>query len=134
MNMTRDRFTSTAQRRNDNVQQEDKFLKKMARSINEIVKKYHKTEKGILTQRYAKMKYDAKNKCLDIISQNAFKVLSRDDENFRHIYYDFISSGFDKKLSPVLERINRNEGFVEGNLRWVFQKDKKKIRSIKKLI
>jgi len=105
----------------------------MAKSISEIVKKYHKTEKGILTQRYAKMKYDAKHRNLDIIPQNIFKALSREDENFRRIYYDFLYSDFDKKLSPVLERIDRDNGFVEGNLRWVFQKDKKRIRSRNKL-
>lgn len=100
----------------------------MAKTINEIVKKYHRTEKGILTQRYAKMKFDAKKQDLDILPQNVFKVLSREDENFRHIYYDFQRSDFKKNLSPVLERINRCKGFMEGNLRWVFQKNKKRFR------
>lgn len=101
----------------------------MPKTINEIVNKYHKTEKGILTQRYARMKFDAKRLGLDIMPRNVFGILSLEDDNFRHIYYDFLTSGCDWKLSPVLERLDPIKGFMQDNLKWVFQKDKKRKRS-----
>lgn len=101
----------------------------MAKSINEIVNKYHKTRKGILTQRYARMKYDAKRLGLEIPPQNVFRIMSLEDENFRYVYYDFERSNYDWNLSPVIERIDQAKGFNMENLKWVYKKDKRRNRS-----
>lgn len=85
---------------------------------------YLKTEKRILTLRYAKIKFEAKKMELDALPQRIFKSFSQSDDNFRKIYNEYYDSGFDKKLSPVPQRVDLVKGYVAGNIYWTIQKAK----------
>lgn len=96
----------------------------MTQAISEISKRYRQTRKGILVKRYLDMKEKVEKQKLEIISRHHFMVWSTEDENFRHDYYDYYYSNFDKKLAPVIERIDKSKDFTTENLRWTVQKSK----------
>lgn len=85
---------------------------------------YIKIENRILTLRYAKLKFEAKKLELDILSQRFFKSFSCSDNIFRKIYNDYYDSGFNKKLSPVPQRIDLAKGYTPDNIYWTTQKFK----------
>ena len=70
------------------------------------------------------MKEKAKKLKSEIIDRRHFMVWSIEDENFRHDYYDYYYSNFDKKIAPVIERIDKSKDFTAENLRWTVQKSK----------
>lgn len=70
------------------------------------------------------MKTGASRLGFEIMSRNRFANWSRENEGFRFSYYDYEQSGFNKRFSPVVERIDRDKGFTEENLKWIFQKNK----------
>lgn len=96
----------------------------MPKSLKEINKDYRRGTRGILTRRYLEMKAEAERLDAEIIDRIRFANWSRENEGFRYSFYDYEESGFDKRLSPVIERIDRAKGFAENNLKWIFQKDK----------
>ncbi len=85
---------------------------------------YISIERRLLKQRYCKMVLLAKKLNLGIMLFRNYWHFSQENQDFRHSYYDFYKSGFNKKLSPVIERIDKKKGFIEGNLKWVIQKNK----------
>lgn len=85
---------------------------------------YLKTEKRILTLRYAKLKFEAKQLKMDILPQRIFKSFSQSDDSFRKIYNEYYDSGFYKKLAPVPQRVDLAKGYVTDNIYWTIQKAK----------
>lgn len=96
----------------------------MPKSLKEINRDYRRGSRGFLTRRFLEMKVEASRLGIEIMSRNRFGNWSRENEGFRYSFYDYEESGFDKRLSPVIERIDRAKGFTENNLKWIFQKDK----------
>lgn len=88
------------------------------------MKDYIKTERRILTLRYAKIKFEAKKLKLDILPQRIFKSFSQSDDNFRRIYNEYYDSDLDKKLTPVPQRMDLTRSYAEDNIRWTTQKAK----------
>ena len=70
------------------------------------------------------MKIEASRLEIEIMSRNRFMNWSNENQGFRFSFYDYEQSGYSKKFSPVLQRLDKTKGFVEDNLKWIFQKDK----------
>lgn len=70
------------------------------------------------------MKAEGERWGVEIMSRCRFANWSNEDKGFRFSFYDYEQSGFDKRFSPVIERINKVKGFTEDNLKWIFQKNK----------
>lgn len=104
----------------------------MAKSIQGINEDYRRGAKGLITKRYLELKIEAERLKLEILSKREFRIYSSEDDSFRHIYYDWIQSGFQKKMSPVIERIDLAKGFMWENLKWTTAE--KKNRSNRKEI
>ena len=41
------------------------------------------------------------------------------EESFDKLYDDWVSSGFDKKLSPSIDRVDTSKGYTLDNMRWL---------------
>ena len=88
-------------------------------------KKYQRSDKGIRASRYAKMKQEAKREELELLSRDEFYSWTiAIDDNFCQYYYSYSESNYDKKLAPVIERIDKSKGFIVGNIKWTIQKNK----------
>jgi|GEM_PF-5989105 len=96
----------------------------MTQTISEISRRYRQTRNGILVKRYLDMKEKAEKQKLEIMDRHHFMVCSREDENFRHNYYDYYYSNFNKTFAPVIERIDKTKGYIADNIRWTTQKAK----------
>jgi len=95
---------------------------------NAHTKKYEKTKGGKLMRTYRNMYTRVsgilKTKAhlyegLDILDKEDFYKWSLSDYAFNILFDDWVSSGYDKKLSPSIDRIDTNYGYVLDNMRWL---------------
>lgn len=91
-------------------------------------KKYEKTKSGKLMRTYRNMqsrvKGIVKKKAhlyddLDILPRDDFYKWSLSNGDFHSLYENWVNSGYDKKLSPSIDRIDIEKGYVIGNIRWL---------------
>jgi len=82
---------------------------------------------GLICRRYRDMKARAngsKHKRwslagLPLLSKQEFIEWSMNDDDYIHLYNQWVASGYNKKASPSIHRIDRDEGYVIGNMQWV---------------
>lgn len=55
----------------------------------------------------------------EIMSREEFYAWSLSDPDFIRLYAEWVESGFDRRLSPSVDRIDASLGYVEGNVRWL---------------
>ena len=57
---------------------------------------------------------------LDILSKQEFYQWSLNEtSDFHKLFEDYVSSGFNMKLAPSIDRIDSKEGYIMGNIRWI---------------
>tara|TARA_R110002096_G_scaffold250275_1_gene442723 strand:- start:37 stop:429 length:393 start_codon:yes stop_codon:yes gene_type:complete len=89
-------------------------------------RRYHKTKKGKLMLTYNNMTRRVTGyvkphlyKGLDICSRDVFYDWSLNNESFNYLYIDWVNSGFKRALSPSIDRIDTNKGYVSENIQWI---------------
>lgn len=91
-------------------------------------KKYEKTKNGYLMRTYRNMKsrvlgilkkkahlYDG----LPLMSKESFYAWSKQDPTFNQLFESWVNSGYNRKISPSIDRIDSHDGYTEGNIRWL---------------
>lgn len=95
---------------------------------NSDTKRYERTKKGKLMRTYRNMESRTKGvvkgkshlyQGLEILSRQSFYDWSLSCKDFNSLYDDWVSSGFDKKLSPSIDRIDTSKGYTLDNMRWL---------------
>lgn len=95
---------------------------------NSDTKKYEKTKKGKLMRTYRNMESRSKGivkgkshlyEGLEVLTRQSFYDWSLSCQDFNRLYDDWVSSGYDMKLSPSIDRIDTSRGYVLGNMRWL---------------
>jgi len=95
---------------------------------NSDSKKYERTKKGKLMRTYRNMESRVKGIAqqkqhlysdLPVLCRKDFYNWSSADENFNTLYEAWVESGYDRKLSPSIDRIDTSAGYTIGNIRWV---------------
>ena len=95
---------------------------------NSCTKKYERTKKGKLMRTYRNMqsrvKGIVKKKAhlyvdLDILPKGDFYEWSLSSEDFNTLYEDWVASGYNKRLSPSIDRIDVEKGYTPDNMRWL---------------
>lgn len=108
---------------------------------NAHTKKYERTKKGKLMRTYRNMYTRVsgilKTKAhlyegLDILSREDFYAWSLSDSTFNTLFDDWVSSGYDKKLSPSIDRKDTNCGYVLDNMRWLTHSENSRLGSLSK--
>lgn len=95
---------------------------------NLYTKKYEKSERGFLMRLYRNMKsrivgvqkikhhlYQGK----DLLDKKDFYAWAISSEQFKALFKAWTDSGFDRKLSPSVDRINPGLGYTLDNMEWV---------------
>lgn len=95
---------------------------------NSDAKKYERTKKGKLMRAYRNMESRVKGIVqksqhlyfdLPLLSRQDFYEWSLADDDFTNIYEAWVEAGYDRKLSPSIDRIDTGDGYTVGNIRWV---------------
>lgn len=100
-------------------------------------KKYWKTKQGKLMLTYNNMNrrvrgYVKKHiyEGLGILNRDSFYEWSINNEHFNKLYDNWVKSEYDRKLSPSIDRINSNDGYTLGNIRWITHSENSRLGSI----
>jgi hypothetical protein len=105
-------------------------------------KVYEKTKSGKIMRTYRNMKSRIggilKKKAhlyqgLVIINKDEFYEWSLADEGFNTLYEVWVASGYNRKLSPSIDRENPLEGYVIGNMRWITHSENSSLGARKKM-
>lgn len=82
-----------------------------------------KSEKAIITRRFAKIRFETKGESQFAVGKREFREWSQKDTGFREAYEKYAKSG-NKKDSPVIELKDKSKGYGLENMKWVCQREK----------
>jgi len=109
------------------------------KNSNACTKKYERTKKGKLMRTYRNMQSRVsgivKQKAhlysgVDVLTREEFYEWSLNNEDFNALYEQWVLSGYDKKLSPSIDRIDTSLGYVIGNIRWLTHSENSRLGGI----
>lgn len=105
-----------------------KQRERRAKNGNLHTKRYEKTAKGYLMRAYRNMKSRVTGvqkhrahlyKGLPILDKNDFYEWAMKDLSFMSLFLAWTASGYDRKISPSIDRIDPTKGYLKENIRWV---------------
>jgi len=105
-----------------------KIRDRRKRTNNSATKVYEKTLKGKLIRTYRNMLSRVKGilknkehlyKGLEILDKEDFYKWSLDNKEYEILFNQWVSSGYDLKLSPSIDRKDASKGYTLDNIRWV---------------
>lgn len=92
--------------------------------------KYWKTKKGKLMLTYNNMKRRVDGyvkphlyKDKEICDRGLFYSWASSDANYNTLYDNWVDSGYERKLSPSIDRKDTALGYVIGNIQWITHSD-----------
>ena len=56
---------------------------------------------------------------LDILPKSEFYRWATTSEDFHLLYSDWVSSGYDRKLAPTVDRVDSTRGYTLDNMEWI---------------
>lgn len=95
---------------------------------NKNTKKYEKTKKGFLVRCYRNMKSRIEGvqvkkhhlyKGKYLLSKELFYEWSLNNENFNNLFNEWEISGYNRKTSPSIDRIDNSLGYDIENMQWI---------------
>tara|TARA_R110001606_G_scaffold54280_1_gene133292 strand:- start:256 stop:615 length:360 start_codon:yes stop_codon:yes gene_type:complete len=88
--------------------------------------KYWKTEKGKLMMTYNNMSRRVKGyvkpklyKGLEICSRDEFYLWTKSSDSISTTVNEWIKSGFERRLSPSIDRVDSSCGYTVDNMQWI---------------
>lgn len=106
---------------------------------NGCTQKYEKTVGGFLVRAYRNMKSRVtgvqKNKAhlylgLSILPRDDFYRMARGDRTFWKLWRDWVASGYSRKLTPSVNRIDPRRGYDLDNIEWLSQSENSSLGSL----
>lgn len=84
----------------------------------EVIKNYQKTEKGLISKIYSGQKTRTAKKGFDEIKYTKEELSNyiTGNEKYKSLYDNWVKSGFDKQLTPSIDRINPKKGYSLDNI------------------
>lgn len=117
------------------ARQRDRRLK----NNNATTKKYERTKGGKLMRSYRNMlsrisgvqwKKNHLYKGKELLNKEDFYDFSYKDQQFNKLFDEWVISGYQRKLSPSVDRIDSSKGYLIGNIRWITHSENSRLGSI----
>jgi len=98
------------------------------RTSNSETKRYEKSPEGFLMRAYRNMKSRVtgvqKKRAhlyagLPILPKDDFYVWAKNNPDFWRLYRNWVKSGYNRKLTPSVNRIDPDEGYLLGNIEFL---------------
>lgn len=95
---------------------------------NQYTKTYEKTIQGFLMRTYRNMKSRVtgiqKKKAhlywhCPLLSREEFYEWSQQSGEFMALYYAWVMTNYDQRVTPSIDRIDSKGGYVIGNMQWI---------------
>jgi len=109
------------------------------KSLSENNSRYWKTPKGKLMMTYNNMNRRVRGyvkshlyRGLYILDRQDFYTWSRSSEDYILLYNNWVSSEYDRKLSPSIDRIDSSKGYYLSNMRWITHSENSRLGSLNK--
>jgi hypothetical protein len=102
-------------------------------------KKYERTKKGKLMRTYRNMQSRTlgivKDKAhlylgMDVLPREDFYNWSLADREFNRLFEVWVKAGYNKKLSPSIDRKDTSKGYTKDNMRWLTHSENSRLGSI----
>lgn len=99
----------------------------MNKHKREYEKKFRKTKKGFVSDTYrgmrSRVRGDTRKKAhlylgLEILSRDEFLEWTDRNPDFHKLFKEWEESGYEKRLTPSIDRINPHEGYYLLNMEW----------------
>lgn len=106
---------------------------------NAATHKYEKTPRGFLVRCYRNMQSRVTGiqwrkahlyKGKSLLPREEFYKWALNDQNFRTLYVTWGQSGYDRKLTPSINRIDSNEGYDPDNIEWLTHSENSRLGAI----
>lgn len=104
-------------------------------------KKYEKTPSGLIMRTYRNMKSRVTGiqlkkahlyEGLYLLGKEEFYKFCYSDRQFFSIYNTWVESGYERKLSPSIDRIDSSIGYTMDNIRWITHSENSSLGAISK--
>lgn len=96
------------------------------KTANSATKTYEKTPKGYLMRSYRNMLNRVNGlvkphlyKGKEILSKEQFYNWAWGNKDFWRLYRQWVKSGYERKLSPSVNRIDSEKGYTINNMEWL---------------
>lgn len=106
---------------------------------NQCTHKYEKTINGFLMRKYRNMKSRVSGvqklkfhlyKGVDLLDKDSFYEWAKKSRKFKRLFDNWIKSGYQRKLTPSVDRINPTTGYHISNMEWVTNSENSRRSSI----
>jgi len=113
----------------------DQRLKRQ-QNDNVYTRKYEKTIPGFLMRCYRNMQSRITGvqkkkwhlyKGLSLLDRQDFYNLARNDWRFFELWLNWVKSGYDRKLTPSVNRIDSGRGYEPDNIEWLTHSDNSRL-------
>lgn len=117
----------------------EKQRKRRKESGNAVTKKYEKTKKGKLMRLYRNMQSRVTGvqyqkyhlyKGRSLLPRVEFYNWALGSKDFHRLYEIWVESGYDRKLTPSVDRIDSSLGYEIDNMEWVTHSENSRRGSI----
>jgi hypothetical protein len=102
-------------------------MKRTKEEQNKINKDYRYTFIGKIKRTYSQMYMRVSPNCKQYLSYKGLKICSKEDfitcsmrcPIFKKLYRAWMDSGWERRLSPSIDRIDGRKGYTLDNIRWI---------------